>query len=68
MEVQIEKNIPMRKATVWPFPEMEVGDSFLAPLNKENSVRRMGCYYQEKLGWTFTGRRQEDGYRIWRTT
>lgn len=67
----IEKNIPITKSSPgrkqgvskYPFAEMEIGDSFLVPREKENSVN---CISRRFLDKKFSMRKVEGGCRIWR--
>lgn len=66
---KIEKGIPTppRRSTkkIYPFSEMEVGDSFLA---EKRTVGRaaIGFAKHHKNGWKFALRKDGDGFRIWR--
>jgi hypothetical protein len=67
--IKIEKNVPMPTARftkkIYPFSEMEVGDSFLA---KNGTVARAanGFSKYHKNGWRFATRKEGEGVRIWR--
>lgn len=70
----IEKNIeaPTPKGgrnPVYPFREMEVGDSVFLEgqdMNKENKGYMSAWAYGRRSGKKFTGRVVEGGLRIWR--
>jgi hypothetical protein len=76
-EFKIEKNIPLpakrsNLRVVYPFSEMEVGDSFIVG---EYSKGKMACVLSSANSWSrywnknyqFTARRTEDDkIRIWR--
>jgi hypothetical protein len=64
----IEKGIsPPEDKNKYPFHEMQVGDSFVAPREREESVRTAASKLSITLApkrWTV--RRNEDGIRVWR--
>jgi len=70
-EVQVDKNVPFvpRKpgpARLYPWLEMEVGDSFLVPpeiKNPRQTASAANIRYKPRV---FTCRSTPDGYRIWR--
>jgi hypothetical protein len=71
-EIKIDKGAPMPKGvrTVenykYPWAEMEVGDSFLAPKHLKyfkNLVSHPNKRYAPRR---FTARKTPEGYRIWR--
>lgn len=53
---QIEKGIPLPRATnaVYPFAQMEVGDSFTFEPEKYNTIRRCASYYAGGHGCKFS--------------
>lgn len=57
-----------RKAKVYyPFPVMDVGDSFVVPREKEHAARLAASDWQRRHAFRFVSRRTEDGgRRIWR--
>lgn len=64
--MKIESNVPL--PSKFPFAQMKVGDSFLAPpdINRTSvsvSAKRFGT----KHGMKFTVRKVEQGFRCWRT-
>jgi len=69
-EIKIEKGIPAPKAnrgarTLYPWREMEVGDSFLIPFATDG--KRRGIYScASRLGIKIATRTVEGGVRIWR--
>ena len=72
---KIEKGVEMpRPPQVYPWAEMEVGDSFLAPCEsgeKErvgNRIRNAAAKFVEVRGldWKFRIRSVDGGVRIWR--
>ena len=77
----IEKNIPFPvserkppkpRESRFPFGQMEVGDSFLVPLENIKSKNpymsiSQSCYkYSKKSGKKFRARRNGDNFRVWR--
>ena len=69
-EFKIEKNVPIPerfgRCKRYPFEKMEVGDSFLAPLDQIESARQSSYYWARKHGRKYKTQRQENGFRIWR--
>jgi hypothetical protein len=66
----IEKNVPLARTTgnptVYPFRQMEIGDSFFAanaPCQKLGNAAR---YAGKALNRTFKTRTVEGGTRVWR--
>lgn len=74
----IEKNIPIpeRRAAkfIYPFAEMEIGDSFLVPILKEDMKMKRSRITssinngRKRTGYKFTSRylEAEGGIRVWR--
>lgn len=74
MKISIEKDVPIQRSRidmeVYPFADMEIGDSFLA--TKENSkkpqvVRSAAYEAGKRLGRKYVTRTVEGGIRVWRT-
>lgn len=72
---KIDKNIPLPtgvnggKESKYPFTQMEVGDSFLAPEEQRNAVRSMATYHTRKNKMRFVVRKDEkeaNHVRVWR--
>lgn len=69
---EIEKGIPVptqnKGMRIYPFPTMEVGDSFLvADGGRNRAMSALVRYKQHNAGRRFTVRTQPDGsLRIWR--
>ena len=67
-EIKIEKNIelPRRSAKnkLYPFDNLEVGDSFFT---EKESVRGSVIWNQHITGKRFTVRKVDGGFRCWRT-
>lgn len=78
--MKIEKGLkaPIRvdgyRHTIYPFLQMEVGDSFLVPYNDQNKnkvrLRVNGAWQSMRnyrgLDWVMTMSAKEDGIRVWR--
>lgn len=69
----IEKDIPMPKKLygkgkelIYPFLQMEIGESFLVPQKKAKSVTQTAYYFTKKTGKKFATRKVEGGKRVWR--
>lgn len=68
------KNVTKGRAFIYPFRQMEVGDSFLVPFDgiEKNRVRlRVNGSWQStknyhNLDWIITMRCEESGVRVWR--
>ncbi|MBE2190552.1 MAG: hypothetical protein IAE63_00045 [Alphaproteobacteria bacterium] len=73
-KINIDKEIPIPvfpkkrggKPPVYPFNEMEVGDSFRVPDDKEDSVRVAARRINRKTQKEFRALYTEDEIRIWR--
>ena len=70
--IQVDRGIPLprpRRDRRWKYPwlEMEVGDSFLVP-DERNVLRmvRVGCSTSRRHGMRFEARQVEGGVRVWR--
>ena len=65
----IEKDIPAPHGkSIYPFTQMEVGDSFFAEGKKFSAVYSAAASFAKKHqnGWKFKARTLEGGTRIWR--
>jgi len=61
---KIDKDVPVPKTGKYPFREMEVGDSFVAPLAKRSSISCvMGRYAPKKFT---TSKISDTECRVWR--
>lgn len=74
MTFEIEKDIPIPlfgAKRIYPFAEMEVGDSFVVAVNflrDKGPIRAAAYEYAKYTGRKFKTRSQPDGsIRIWRT-
>lgn len=71
MTYKISKNKPLPPArTLYPWQDMEVGDSFLVPGPHDKAsggkVRSAACDYGRRHGLAFSVRVEGDGLRVWR--
>ena len=68
--IAIDKHIPIpdfMKYSKWPFPLMQVGDSFVLPKEKYRSVINACAQQKKRKGVQFTVRKISDSeYRCWR--
>lgn len=69
--IKIDKKVALPKASqrgVYPFTDMDVGDSFTVPLKNAKSARTAAYAYARRYGVKFTTR-TSDGktLRIWRS-
>lgn len=69
---RIEKSVPMTQqkrpaATIYPWHDMKVDDSFLVPLAKRNAVYVAANDFGKRHGKKFTVRTTDEGVRVWRT-
>lgn len=67
---KIEKNVPMpnglrTRGSRYPFPQMEVGDSFFAQ-GSRGTIASAAHTYGKKHGFRFSSRTEGDGVRVWR--
>lgn len=60
------KRVKLGRPTVYPFPQMEVGDSFLVPFEKVASARACASYHAKKTKRKFTVKENKNTARIWR--
>ena len=60
---KIEKDIPLPPKTKYPFPQMEVGDSFSFNEDDSIAVKSSVCFYSRKTGKKF---RIAQKNRVWR--
>lgn len=70
----IDKGIPIPKKAggrkpVWPFAQMEIGDSFFMAGDRikcQRALANAAQHYQRKTGAVFVTRAMDGGARIWR--
>jgi len=68
--ITVDKNIPKPEhgLSIYPFAEMEVGDSFFAEDKTPNQLHNAGASWARTRGLArkWTARTVEGGARIWR--
>ena len=69
--IKAEKNIPLprsRKSALYPWREMKVGDSFLAPV-PQRAFTAQASLASMRTGWKFVTRAvSKTSTRVWRVT
>jgi hypothetical protein len=70
MSIKIDKGIPVPRKlhtgkTIYPFHEMEIGDSFFASVTVV-TLKSSAVKHGYKYGKQFTIRKEGDGARCWR--
>lgn len=67
-EYQLTKKIPIPNRYKFPFPKMQVGDSFWVR-KKAGTIYTQGMSWciKNKKKWKFTTKKEKRGTRIWRT-
>ena len=68
----IEKGIPIPRPTHTSryretFEKMEVGDSVLIPTTTQGNFAHATRHLKKTRGYTFTSRKEGNGFRLWRT-
>ena len=73
MMPEIEKGIPLPEGRrgrkkLYPFGEMEIGDSFVVPVNSQtlSMYKMIGGYTRHLKPKKFIARKNEDVIRVWR--
>lgn len=79
MSYNVEKNIPLKgvKTNIFPFNQMNIGDSFLIPKEDYETIReitmRQNVYNHAgrysiatKSDFKITTKKTKDGLRVWR--
>ena len=69
MTLAVDKGIPLpeeKKRNVYPYKQMDVGDSFFAPGTKITVMCNLQYRMGKKTGMKFTARKEGDGVRVWR--
>lgn len=64
--VEIPQNIGRSSRRKYPFPDMEVGQSFFVPGVKTQAVNGPMQRWKMVLGRRFTIRKMDGGVRVWR--
>jgi hypothetical protein len=70
MSITIEQDIPIppeRKRNIYPYKQMDVGESFLVPETKIQIVCNNNYRVSKLTGMKFIARREGSGVRVWRT-
>jgi hypothetical protein len=70
MMIEIQKDIPLpaeKKRNVYPYKEMDIGESFLVKEGKIQIVCNANYRAGKVSGKKFIARREGDGVRVWRT-
>lgn len=64
---EIEKNVEVpTSASMYPFGQMEIGDSFFVPEAKHGGCAAAAYKFARENGVKFSFRKVEGGRRIWR--
>jgi len=69
-EIVMESGIQMPKPRVvyaYPYEDMDVGDSFVVPLEARAKVLNANYRAGKRLGRVFTAKTEGDQVRVWRT-
>ncbi len=69
--MKLEKGVAIPRAhavgtSLYPFPNMKIGDSFIVPLVKGATAASAASWYGKRHKMKFISRRFENGVRIWR--
>jgi hypothetical protein len=70
--IKIEKNIPIpapgTRGGVYPFGQMEVGDSFLAGLSSQDKLKAASAshWFGKRNSKKFSVLKTDGGFRVWR--
>ena len=70
VSIDIQKNIPIppeKKRNVYPYKDMEIGESFFVPTGKIQIVCNANYRTGKQLGKKFIARKENEGVRVWRT-
>ena len=68
--IAVEKDVAAPKPRVvydYPYEEMEVGDSFVVPVEARQKVLNANYRASRRLGWRFSTRTEGEQVRVWRT-
>ena len=68
-DIEVEKGVELpreRVVYVYPYEEMEVGDSFVVPVEARQKVLNANVRASRRLGWRFTARTEGGVLRVWR--
>jgi len=67
---EIDKGVQLShkpRQYVYPYNDMELGDSFFVPNGKMPTVNAANYRAFKRLGWKFSARKIDGGIRVWRT-
>ncbi|MEE9532689.1 MAG: hypothetical protein V3W52_17055 [Syntrophobacteria bacterium] len=64
---KIDKKIPAPGSSKdYPFEKLEVGHSFLVPVEESQDARNAAHTFKKATGWNFKTKSVEGGVRVWR--
>ena len=71
MHFEVEKSVPLppkvgRQSKMYPFPYMEIGDSFKTTADEYERAQRASYAYANSHPCRFACRKTEEGGRVWR--
>ena len=69
-EIVLESGVSMpkqRTVYAYPYEDMDVGDSFVVPLEARAKVLNANYRAGKRLGRVFTAKTEGDQVRVWRT-
>jgi hypothetical protein len=65
--VKIDHDVPMPQSIhKYPWDEMKIGDSFLAPVKSLGSMASLCSRKKAEKGWQYRLRQTPEGIRVWR--
>lgn len=65
--MKIDKNIPMLSSSLYPWNEMEVGDSFYIETTKRLKLLNSAAWFGYKNPpFKVATRKEAEGFRVWR--
>jgi len=67
--IRLERGLAMptpRVVYAYPYEEMEVGDSFVVPVEARQKVLNANYRASRRLGWRFSTRTEKEQVRVWR--
>lgn len=70
MNIRIERDVPLppaRNKRLYPYPQLEIGDSFFVSEGKQSEIATQAWRWSRKLGRKFETRTRPGGVRVWRT-
>ena len=66
---EIEKNVPLIAKKAYPLDEMQVGDSFLVPVDGEKKISYVRAqihnFKKKRPGMEVSTRKEDYGLRVW---